>query len=246
MVHPTIRGKNLYRSHLRRAQSLAHEWSRRYPVVEAVMLTGGVARGYADEGSELDLTVFLTPGAYRAWVQNCESRLPEGDQLVDGTWVDLRLWSIDVERRRPWHPLRAWDASRDFRRGTSRRSAPGSKCALSRPRTSVEGPGRAWALMAWWKETFPDAWEASATREAIRALRSGPMAFAEFEHRFGSRRILAFPLRAVARVRREERRRLVRLEETDLRRAVDKGVPAMLPYQQDRLRLAVESLERRR
>jgi len=75
------------------------------------MLSGGVARGYADENSELDLTVFLTPAGFRKWVRHCQAPIPEGDHVVGGIGVDTTLTSIEVEQRRRWEPLQVWDAS---------------------------------------------------------------------------------------------------------------------------------------
>ncbi len=111
MVRPTIRRKNLYRRYLEKARELARAWSSQYRGIEAIMLTGGVSRGYADEHSEIDLTVFLSPATYRPWVRLCRSPLVEGDNLVGDTWVDTHLTTIDIERKRAWEPLDVWDAS---------------------------------------------------------------------------------------------------------------------------------------
>jgi len=75
------------------------------------MLTGGVSRGYADEMSELDLTLFLRPATYRLWIERWQSPLPEGDNLI-GSWaVDLYYASIARERKEAWSPLKIWDRS---------------------------------------------------------------------------------------------------------------------------------------
>ena len=111
MVRPTIRRKNLHRRYFGKARELARAWSRRYRGIEAIMLTGGVARGYADEHSEIDLTVFLSPATYRSWVRLFRSPLVEGDNLVGDTWVDTHLTTIAIERERTWESLDVWDAS---------------------------------------------------------------------------------------------------------------------------------------
>src|SRR2546425_13012283 len=85
MVRPTIRRKNLFLSYLARARTLTRAWTKRYTGIEAVMLTGGGARGDADEMSELDLTLFLRPATYRLWIERCQSPLPQGDNLL-GSW----------------------------------------------------------------------------------------------------------------------------------------------------------------
>src|SRR2546421_11643658 len=111
MVRPTIRRKNLFLSYLARARTLTRAWTKRYTGIEAVMLTGGVSRGYADEMSELDLTLFLRPATYRLWSERCQSPLPEGDNLI-GSWaVDLYYASIARERKEAWSPLKIWDRS---------------------------------------------------------------------------------------------------------------------------------------
>jgi len=111
MVRPTIRRKNLFLSYLARARTLTRAWTKSYTGIEAVMLTGGVSRGYADEMSELDLTLFLRPATYRLWIERCQSPLPEGDNLI-GSWsVDLYYASIARERKEAWSPLKIWDRS---------------------------------------------------------------------------------------------------------------------------------------
>src|SRR5216117_4609733 len=111
MVRPTIRRKNLFLSYLARARTLTRAWTKSYTGIEAVMLTGGVSRGYADEMSELDLTLFLRPATYRLWIERCQSPLPEGDNLI-GSWaVDLYYASIARERNEVWSPLKIWDRS---------------------------------------------------------------------------------------------------------------------------------------
>src|SRR5437870_4985303 len=111
MVRPTIRRKNLFLSYLARARTLTRAWTKSYTGIEAVMLTGGVSRGYADEMSELDLTLFLHPATYRLWIERCQSPLPEGDNLI-GSWsVDLYYASIARERKEAWSPLKILDRS---------------------------------------------------------------------------------------------------------------------------------------
>src|SRR5438128_3758878 len=111
MVRPTIRRKNLFLSYLARARTLTRAWTKSYTGIEAVMLTGGVSRGYADEKSELDLTLFLRPATFRLWVERCQAPLPEGDNLVGNWWVDLAFATIERERKEAWEPLKIWDRS---------------------------------------------------------------------------------------------------------------------------------------
>lgn len=111
VVHPMIRRRNLHSGYLSRARQLTQEWSRRFPAIEAVLLSGGVSRGYADEESELDLPLYLTPAGYRSWVLEGRSPIPEGDSLWEGTWIDVSLTTIAAEHRRAWEPVSVWDAS---------------------------------------------------------------------------------------------------------------------------------------
>jgi len=331
-VRPTIRRKNLYRRYLAKAIELARQWSKRYPGMEAMMLTGGVARGYADEHSELDLTVFLGPPTYRSWVLLSRSPLAEGDNLVDGTYVDTHLTTIPVERKRVWGALDLWDASFAKilvdRRGRLAKllrekivPSPSSwrlheeaieaewfaelgvdwidrtdlvaahhlmnhafdrflfllfeaqgerfpfdkwQMHLSRslrvlpPR--YEAQAREWlsvrsftardvrrrarvagTLMHWWRAAFRNAWRGSKVRDAIVALRSGPISLENFQRRFGEHTRLQFPLRAVTSMKRERGRWVVSLDAHALERAVKGPIPGMLEYQRERLLLAAGS-----
>src|SRR3989442_4070225 len=105
MVRPTIRRKNLFLSYLARARTLTRAWTKRYTGIEAVMLTGGVSRGDADEMSELDLTLFLRPATYPLWIERCQSPLPEGDNLI-GSWaLDPSFASHAPDRNQASEPL---------------------------------------------------------------------------------------------------------------------------------------------
>lgn len=140
MVRPTIRRENLFRTYLARAQRLTREWTKLHEGIEAVMLTGGVARGYADEMSELDLTLFLEPATFRHWVELCQAPFPEGDNFVGSLYVDLEYSTIERERRETWSPLKVWD--RSFARVLHDRA--GRLTALLREKARAE-PGP-WSL----------------------------------------------------------------------------------------------------
>src|SRR5712691_6236469 len=336
-VRPTIRRRNLYPSYVARARALAREWARQYPTIEAIMLTGGVARGYADENSELDLTLFLTPSGYRDWVLRCQSPIPEGDNLVDGTWVDSHLTTIPAEARARWEPLKIWDASfakvlvdrrgrlaallRDKARPSISRWNLNSEAVITEwfvelgigwiDRTDVvaahhllnlafnqflgllfgaqseilpfgkwqfhlsrslpklpahyERRVREWLMIrsftardvrrrakqamffiAWWKDTFRHAWLGSQIRDALRTLRKGPLPLTEFEKRFGTTCLRAFPLRAVVKVEKLRRTWAVRLDKVALQRTLRRGTSGMHSYQLDRLRREVGSKSRAR
>jgi len=64
---PTISSRNEYDAYLCQAQEFASRFATCMGVV-GVLLTGGVARGYADHFSELDLAVYLTQQRFEEWV----------------------------------------------------------------------------------------------------------------------------------------------------------------------------------
>lgn len=336
MVRPTIRRENLFLPYLARAKTLTRDWTTKYAGIEAVMLTGGVSRGYADEMSELDLTLFLRPSTYRLWIERCQSPLPEGDNLIGRWYVSPHYATIEAERRKAWSPLKVWD--RSFARVLYDRR--GRLAALLREkvhdepdsfslhedaieadwhwemaldwikRTDViaghhllnrsfdhflsllfraqgelvpfdkwtfhlsrslrilppkyETEARGWLavrsftrsdierrathakrMLKWWKETFPDAWLRSRTRLAIEQLRRGRMDLATFDRRIGARTLIAYPLRAFAGVEQQRKSWVVRLNERRLSEVLQRGVPEMLPYQLERLRMAVEPIQSR-
>lgn len=69
--------------------------------VVGIVLSGGVARGYADESSELDLTIFLTPSTYDRWVNQLEAPVAWGDTIHAGRYCDFDFQNIEEFRRQP-------------------------------------------------------------------------------------------------------------------------------------------------
>src|SRR2546426_358824 len=245
MVRPTIRRKNLFLSYLARARTLTRAWTKRYTGIEAVMLTGGVSRGYADEMSELDLTLFLRPATYRLWIERCQSPLPEGDNLI-GSWsvgllfraqgelMPFDKWTFHLSRSLRFLPpgyereVRGWLSVRAFTRSDIERRARHAK-----------------RVLRWWKATFAEAWLDSRARAAIDRLRRGPMNLTAFDRRIGARELLRFPLRSVAAVERRREGWFVHLDSDRLEQVLRTGIAEMHPYQLDRLRNAVRELPRR-
>jgi len=56
---------------------------RALPGVIGITLNGGLARGFADELSEIDLTLYLETGTYVAW-EHGRSPIPQGIAVLDG------------------------------------------------------------------------------------------------------------------------------------------------------------------
>jgi len=80
---PTVSSPNDYEAYFRQARELAERFTACDGVV-GVLLTGGVARGYADHFSELDLAVYLARPHFEDWARRGLVPFPEGDSCLDG------------------------------------------------------------------------------------------------------------------------------------------------------------------
>lgn len=80
------------------------------PGVVGITLNGGLSRGYADHLSEIDVTFFLTPAAYRQW-QAGKAPFGTGIQMIDGVLYDLKPLNFEDEKARGWEMVTRWDAS---------------------------------------------------------------------------------------------------------------------------------------
>ncbi len=78
--------------------------------VIGVTLNGGLSRGYADELSEIDLTIFLEPETFARW-QSGEAPLPSGITRLDGRLYDIRVADLHAETEKTWSTDALWDAS---------------------------------------------------------------------------------------------------------------------------------------
>ena len=107
---PTVSSPNQYEVYFRQARAFAERFAACEGVV-GVLLTGGVARGYADHFSELDLAVYLTRSAFEAWTQGGLSPHPEGDSCLDGWHVDFDYLCYKDELEAEWDPIKRWDRS---------------------------------------------------------------------------------------------------------------------------------------
>jgi predicted nucleotidyltransferase len=78
--------------------------------VVGVTLNGGVSRGYADELSEIDLTVYLHSAAYEK-LKTSKAPVPLGIAVLNGYLFDLKPADYGEEAGSPWEPVTLWDAS---------------------------------------------------------------------------------------------------------------------------------------
>jgi len=107
---PTVSSPNEYDIFLQKAREFADRFAACEGVV-GVLLIGGVARGYADRLSELDLAVYLTRPAFEDWTRRGLAPFPEGDSCVDGWHVDLDYFCYEDEMEAEWEHVKRWDRS---------------------------------------------------------------------------------------------------------------------------------------
>jgi len=107
---PTISSPNKHDAFFRQAQEFADRFAA-YEGVVGVLLTGGVARGYADHFSELDLAVYLARPHFEEWTRRGLAPFPEGDSCVDGWHVDFDYFCYEDEIESEWEHTKRWDRS---------------------------------------------------------------------------------------------------------------------------------------
>lgn len=107
---PTVSSTDEYEAFFRQAREFADRFALCEGVV-GVLLTGGVARGYADHFSELDLAVYLTRPYFEDWTQRGLAPFPEGDSCVDGWHVDFDYFCYEDEIESEWEHTKRWDRS---------------------------------------------------------------------------------------------------------------------------------------
>jgi hypothetical protein len=107
---PTVSSPNEYEAYFRQAQVFADRFADREGVV-GVLLTGGVARGYADHFSELDLAVYMSRTHFEDWTRRGLAPFPESDFCLDGWHVDFGYYCYEDEIEAEWEPAKRWDRS---------------------------------------------------------------------------------------------------------------------------------------
>ena len=105
---PTISSPNEYETYFRQAQVFGERFAG-FEGVVGVLLTGGVARGYADHFSELDLAVYLTRFHFEDWTRRGLASFPEGDSCVEGWHVDFDYLCYEDEMAGEWEHVKRWD-----------------------------------------------------------------------------------------------------------------------------------------
>src|SRR5262249_48344574 len=80
------------------------------PGVIGIVLSGGLARGYADQRSEIDLTLYLDPATFETW-QAGQAPIALGISRSDGALFDIAIADIEAETARAWSPVEQWDRS---------------------------------------------------------------------------------------------------------------------------------------
>lgn len=78
--------------------------------IVGVSLNGGLARGYGDHLSEIDITLFLDDATYPLWQQG-ESAIGIGIQVINGALYDIKYISLEIEPVQSWSADMRWDAS---------------------------------------------------------------------------------------------------------------------------------------
>jgi predicted nucleotidyltransferase len=107
---PTVRSPNNHTAFFRQAQIFAGRIAAHEGVV-GVLLTGGVARGYADRFSEIDLAVYLARPTFERWTQSGLAPYAEDDSWLEGWHVDFDYLCYEDELEAEWDHVKRWDRS---------------------------------------------------------------------------------------------------------------------------------------
>lgn len=78
--------------------------------VVAIMLDGGLSRGYADELSEIDVVLFLEDGAFQK-SQQCIYPIATGITILNDALFDIKLLCYGEELQKEYDPVAQWDLS---------------------------------------------------------------------------------------------------------------------------------------
>lgn len=80
------------------------------PGVQGIMLNGGLSRGFADELSEIDLTLYLDSTTRTRWEMG-QAPLPLGICVLAGMVYDIKIADLAEEAARDWEMVALWDLS---------------------------------------------------------------------------------------------------------------------------------------
>ena len=107
---PTVHSPNDHAAFFHQAHVFAGRFAGHEGVV-GVLLTGGVARGYADHFSEIDLAVYLTQSTFGRWTHSGRAPYAEGDSCLDSWHVDFDYLCYEAELEAEWDHVKRWDRS---------------------------------------------------------------------------------------------------------------------------------------
>lgn len=118
-----------------------------HPGVVGVLLTGGVARGFADDRSEIDVTLYLTAEAAARWRRG-EAPVATGITKREDYLYDVKTVDIEAAAAREWSETAQWDASY----AEVLYDPEGRVTSLLESKCAPPGPERASELLfsAWW------------------------------------------------------------------------------------------------
>ena len=107
--HGRVPTDNDYVEMYANAQEYVEKLSK-LPEVIGITLTGGLSRGYGDTLSEIDLNIYLTPEACKAWSIG-SGPIPHGDHMGNKYHMDISFLDYSKESKEKWGLLKKWDAS---------------------------------------------------------------------------------------------------------------------------------------
>lgn len=80
------------------------------PGVVGITLNGGLSRGFADNLSEIDITIYLESDTYKYWQEN-KSPIPLGIAVLDGVLYDIKVLDLESEKEKNYGEVELWDLS---------------------------------------------------------------------------------------------------------------------------------------
>lgn len=80
------------------------------PGIIGITLNGGLSRGYADELSEIDITIFLETTEFKKW-NNEISPITLGITKINNYLYDIKILDYDEEMKKQWGDIEQWDLS---------------------------------------------------------------------------------------------------------------------------------------
>ncbi len=78
--------------------------------VAGITLNGGLARGYADHLSEIDIVIYLEKRCFENW-QKAKTPFPLGIVKLSGYLYDIKIADFEYEEKREWDSVSLWDLS---------------------------------------------------------------------------------------------------------------------------------------